>query len=140
MRMWMVPPRIMCRQHLLGEHFEVHCIAGMVREKMNLDTPKWHRLIEVHNLPSRHEELVQEMVGRGMHHNSPFPDMKLCHCGDIPRRSVMDELLHRCFRCYCGHRAADRYELSYSSDWKEEWERLTFMPEYGWFEKRRISV
>ena len=24
MRMWMVNPRIMCRQHLLGEHVEIH--------------------------------------------------------------------------------------------------------------------
>lgn len=24
MRMWMVDPTIMCRQHLLGEHYELH--------------------------------------------------------------------------------------------------------------------
>jgi hypothetical protein len=28
MRMWMVPPKVMCRKHLLGEHVEIHMLAG----------------------------------------------------------------------------------------------------------------
>ena len=34
MRMWGVDPKQMCRQHLLGEHVELHMQAGAVLEKM----------------------------------------------------------------------------------------------------------
>lgn len=30
MRMWMVDPKIMCRKHLLGEHLELHMLAGCI--------------------------------------------------------------------------------------------------------------
>ena len=31
MRMWMVDPQIMCRQHLLGEHTEMHMFVGTLK-------------------------------------------------------------------------------------------------------------
>ena len=31
MRMWMVPPRKMCRKHLLGEHVEIHMAVATLR-------------------------------------------------------------------------------------------------------------
>ncbi len=33
MRTWMVPPQIMCRQHLLGEHNEIHKFVGAVTKR-----------------------------------------------------------------------------------------------------------
>jgi hypothetical protein len=34
--MWMVDPRQMCRQHLLGEHNELHMFAGTMRKGIGL--------------------------------------------------------------------------------------------------------
>jgi hypothetical protein len=31
MRMWMVNPRIMCGNHLLGEHLETHMFYGIIK-------------------------------------------------------------------------------------------------------------
>lgn len=32
MRMWMVPPIVMCQQHLLGEHVEMHMLIGAMKK------------------------------------------------------------------------------------------------------------
>ena len=32
MRMWLVPPQLMCDQHLLGEHLEMHMFIGTIRK------------------------------------------------------------------------------------------------------------
>jgi Pyrimidine dimer DNA glycosylase len=33
MRMWLVDPRLMCSQHLLGEHVELHMLVGSLNRK-----------------------------------------------------------------------------------------------------------
>jgi hypothetical protein len=37
MRQWLVDPKKMCRQHLLGEHCEHHMMLGSIRKKKNID-------------------------------------------------------------------------------------------------------
>ena len=37
MRMWMLPPEMMCRKHLLGEHVELHMLLGSLRRGKNID-------------------------------------------------------------------------------------------------------
>jgi len=66
----MVNPRIMCRQHLLGEHAEIHMFIGVISRGKSVKGYLEKGFLEVHNLYSRHEELVEEMKRRGYHHSS----------------------------------------------------------------------
>jgi len=68
MRMWMVNPKIMCRQHLLGEHVEIHMFVGTLSRGKSVKGYLEKGLLEVHNLYWRHEELVEEMKRRGTVH------------------------------------------------------------------------
>ena len=97
----MVNPRIMCRQHLLGEHAEIHMFIGTISRGKSVKGYLEKGLLEVHNLYSRHEELVEEMKRRGYHHRSDVEEKwriaeKL---GFIDRKKSFEELVKRCPRC-----------------------------------------
>jgi len=72
MRMWMVDPRLLCRNHLLGEHKELHMLLGCMKKGKSITGylerdqlfPGW--------VFTRHEELVKEIIDRGYNHNSPM--------------------------------------------------------------------
>jgi hypothetical protein len=101
MRMWMVTPRIMCRQHLLGEHVEIHMFIGTINRGKQVKGYLEKGLLEVHSLYSRHEELVEEMKRRGYNHHSKVEEkwktaQKL---GTVDRKKSLEELLNRCTRC-----------------------------------------
>lgn len=106
MRMWMLPPKMMCRKHLLGEHGEIHkhrhnfikrhSIAGRLSPIVQ---------IEPNSMEVRHDELAAEMVRRGYNHNSPYtlPDLSY-----LPHEQVMakvdveqsrHDLRERCDEC-----------------------------------------
>jgi hypothetical protein len=75
-RIWCVPVSQLDRQHLLGEHAELHCIVGALLEKYKAyrnhpETLRFKGRIE--QLYSRHSEQVAEMTKRGYKHNSPLP-------------------------------------------------------------------
>lgn len=72
MRMWMVDPRIMCRQHLLGEHVEHHMFVGSIAKGLDMTGYLKLNLLEPASLFKRHEELVEEMGKRGYNHKSPL--------------------------------------------------------------------
>ena len=57
----MVDPKILCRRHLLGEHVELHMFVGSINKKISLDGYAKNSLVEVHNIKSRHSQLVKEM-------------------------------------------------------------------------------
>ena len=111
MRMWMVNPTIMCRQHLLGEHRETHTFAGTLRKKSNIDGYLIEGELDPRLLEARHEELVAEMIRRGYDHYSPLdvPDFsylelqKTCY---IDFDASLKLLLLRCANC------RERYEQS----------------------------
>ncbi len=77
MRIWDVPPRQLCRQHLLGEHRELHglwnilvvhnCAGGYSQHP---ETLRW--VGKTRALFQRHEQLVAEMELRGYQHKSPL--------------------------------------------------------------------
>ncbi len=75
MRIWDVPPDILCRQHLLGEHRELHALWTILSKdkkgyRNHPETKRW-----VNKLPAlaiRHEVLVKEMEKRGYRHHSPL--------------------------------------------------------------------
>jgi hypothetical protein len=101
MRMWMVNPRIMCRQHLLGEHTEIHMFIGTINRKKSVDGYLQKGLLEVHNLFSRHNELVEEMKRRGYKHQSEVEEewKTAIRAGLIDRKRNFEELINRCSKC-----------------------------------------
>lgn len=91
MRIWDIPPRILCRQHLLGEHRELHGLwniltLGKLGYSRHPETLRW--VGKNGALYARHEALVQEMERRGYAHHSPL-DKKLA----VGKRNQTDLLI-----------------------------------------------
>jgi len=99
MRMWMVNPRRMCDQHLLGEHVELHMLVGTLLRKRSVAGFVANNLIEVHNVRRRHAALVAEMTRRGMTHRSPLPAFRAVRLGKVNIRMNLKELARRCRDC-----------------------------------------
>jgi len=106
MRMWMVNPKLLCNQHLCGEHGEIH------KHKHNF--VKGHRMhgrlnpvvqIEPSKMGQRHDELAEEMLRRGMNHKSPYEQPRIDHYGNEVINARVDinislkDLCERCPRC-----------------------------------------
>lgn len=75
MRIWDVPPSMLCRQHLLGEHRELHALWRILSEDRkgyahHPETKRWRGKLAA--LYLRHEALVAEMERRGYQHASPL--------------------------------------------------------------------
>lgn len=75
MRIWDVEPRRLCRNHLLGEHRELHAIwsiltKGKAGYSHHPETLRWKGKLRALNL--RHNKLVAEMARRGYNHYSPL--------------------------------------------------------------------
>ena len=102
-RMWMIDPRLLCRQHLLGEHGEIH--------KHRHNFVKRHSMrgrigqIEPLRMKQRHDELASEMLRRGMDHRSPYDQPFLSYLSDEERLSRVNikeskrVLRKRCKEC-----------------------------------------
>jgi len=99
MRMWMVDPARMCDQHLLGEHVELHMLVGTLLRKRSITGFIEKRLVEVHSVRVRHQQLVREMVRRGMKHRSPLPAFRARRVGAVDRIENLRELARRCAKC-----------------------------------------
>lgn len=75
MRIWDIEPAELCRQHLLGEHRELHGLWNILTRdlpgyRQHPETRRWEgKLAALHR---RHEALVAEMHRRGYHHASPL--------------------------------------------------------------------
>lgn len=46
MRMWMLPPQLLCRQHLLGEHKELHMLYGTLKRGRSIASFLEKRIID----------------------------------------------------------------------------------------------
>lgn len=104
MRMWLVDSKIMCRQHLLGEHRELHAFVGTIKKKRNVFGYIRNNLLDVELLSTRHEELVMEMNRRLYNHHSPLPKIEEELIEDIKfykvdREKAKSDLLSRCPEC-----------------------------------------
>jgi len=97
--MWLVNPKKMCRNHLLGEHKELHQAVGSMRKKKSLKGHLEKGQIEVHSIISRHKELVKEMKARGYNHKSPLKKFKSIKAGKINKKENLKELARRCENC-----------------------------------------
>ena len=75
MRIWDISPKKLCRNHLLGEHRELHAIwSVLVNGKKGYarhpETLRWRGKLKA--LYVRHQALVSEMAARGYRHGSPL--------------------------------------------------------------------
>ena len=75
MRVWDVKPYLLCRQHLLGEHREIHVIWTVITKDRkgyshHPETKRW--VDNLAGLSERHDAIVDEMKSRGYNHNSPL--------------------------------------------------------------------
>lgn len=73
MRIWDISPSLLCRQHLLGEHRELHAIWSVITKKKkgyskHPETIRWKGKLKA--LYIRHQVLVREMKKRGYAHKS----------------------------------------------------------------------
>lgn len=95
----MINPKLLCNKHLLGEHVELHMLVGSILKNKSLEGFKKNNLIEVHNINKRHQELVKEMIRRGMNHNSELPKFKSFKYGKVNIQNNLKELKQRCNKC-----------------------------------------
>lgn len=105
MRMWMVDPRVMCRQHLLGEHVEIHMFVGAINKGTSMDGYLSTNMLEPSALARRHDELVAEMLRRGYRHQSDLADYHIPADWlgiTIDRKAAAAELFRRCAICRAG--------------------------------------
>lgn len=72
MRMWMVEPQLLCRRHLLGEHVELHMLAGSILRGKGLEGFVKKGLLQPQAMHQRHKALTAEMCSRGYKHTSPL--------------------------------------------------------------------
>ena len=91
MRIWDLEPGILCRNHLLGEHLELHCIWTVITQgkkgySRHPETLRWVGRLKA--LYLRHEKLVAEMESRGYNHISPL-DKKLA-TGSSTQKEFID--------------------------------------------------
>ena len=75
MRIWDVPPGRLCRNHLIGEHAELHAVWSVLTQGKSgyanhPETQRWKGKLKA--LYSRHEQLVAEMENRRYKHKSPL--------------------------------------------------------------------
>jgi hypothetical protein len=75
MRIWDLPTEILCKNHLLGEHRELHAVWAILTERKkgyanHPETKRWKGKLRA--LYMRHEEQVKEMTRRGYRHQSPL--------------------------------------------------------------------
>ena len=77
MRIWDLAPEVLCRQHLLGEHRELHAVWTIITQSKagychHPEVLRWHgRLRALYN---RQSALVDEMERRGYRHASPLDE------------------------------------------------------------------
>ncbi len=94
MRIWDVPPSALCRQHLLGEHRELHGLWNILTQgkKGYANHPETLRWVgRTKALWNRHQALVVEMEARGYHHASPLDETLASGPASNERRVDSDE-------------------------------------------------
>ena len=99
--MWNIEPKKMCRQHLLGEHFEIHKLIGNLKNSRTWGKSLTAKgFLEPQNALKRHNKLVCEMRKRNFNHKSPLKigNVKLPK-GKIDRKKSLRDLKKRCEEC-----------------------------------------
>lgn len=107
MRVWDLPPQLLCDRHLVAEHHEIHTIwsvltRGLKGWSRHPETLRWQGRLRA--LYARHEADVEEMQRRGFRHRSPLDEAlaegeaEQTECVDAPEEQ-MRMLRARCEKC-----------------------------------------
>ena len=99
MRMWLVDPAGMCRQHLLGEHVELHMLVGTLERGKSIQGFLDGGLIDTSKIRDRHTDLTVEMMFRGYKHKSPLSFVHDDPDGYVDVDGNLEELHRRCEDC-----------------------------------------
>lgn len=105
MRMWMIDPKLLCRQHLLGEHGELHKFKHNFEKKHKINKRIELGQIEPISMKARHDELAEEMLKRGYNHKSPYEMPDLSYLPEFQRNfkvninQSINDLMIRCEDC-----------------------------------------
>lgn len=106
--MWCVPPEYLCRNHLMGEHAELHQLVGTILRHPNGEAiAKGHAEegnIDTTRIGRRHAKLATEITNRGYNHDSPIETVPPIAIGTVNVEENLQELVARCDSC------RDRYE------------------------------
>lgn len=99
--MWMIPPTLMCKQHLLGEHNEIHKHRPSFEKRHKIDGRFENVVtIEPSAMKQRHDCLA-----RYMNHKSEFTQPDISHLPLTQQHAKVDtilsllELSRRCPKC-----------------------------------------
>jgi len=102
----MVPPQILCRKHLFGEHGEIHKHRHNFVKKYSINGRIFPVVqIEPSSMLIRHDELAEEMLRRGYNHKSPYYMPDISYLPEEIRNSKVDinksieDLIDRCEDC-----------------------------------------
>jgi len=92
MRIYDIPLRELCDNHLLGEHRELHAIYSVIANNKkgyskHPETLRWRNKLPA--LCARHGEQMLEMSRRGWVHRSPLADTDM-----TGHQTVQDELIN----------------------------------------------
>lgn len=96
----MVEPHRLCRQHLLGEHKEIHMLVGCLNKGRSIQGYLDRHQLAPQLARERHDELAEEMVKRGYSYQSPLPEYE--YNGPsvvVDVRGNRRELRRRCRDC-----------------------------------------
>jgi len=100
MRMWFLPPEWLCNHHLQGEHYEIHKAEGSIKKGRSLRGYIEKGQLDLSLLHERHNQLVREMLARGMNHQSELTIDNvptLDSCVNVQRN--LKDLMERCPNC-----------------------------------------
>ncbi len=101
MRMWMVDPKVLCQQHLLGEHVEIHMLVGSLRRGRSIKGFLDRGLLDPSAVYTRHAALALEMGRRGLRHRSELlvADVQQYQAGSVDPAESLHALASRCSAC-----------------------------------------
>jgi len=100
--MWMINPSLLCKKHLMGEHFEIHKHRHVFEKGYSIEGRKGQ--IEPLAMKKRHDEIALEMENRGYSHKSPYDMPSLGKYNNLDSFTVdvnisLNDLMNRCPHC-----------------------------------------
>lgn len=110
-RMWMVNPKFLCKNHLSGEHKELHQLVGHI-ESGKIEVLLGHAYdfqIDTSKILERHEELTKEMKRRGWNPDSPLEYDDNLDIGTTYEWINIPKLKRRCKKC---KKRIEKYEIN----------------------------
>jgi hypothetical protein len=102
----MLNPVLLCKNHLLGEHSEIHKHRHVFVKQYKIDK-RISPIVQIcpEQMKIRHDMLAQEMIKRGYNHKSPYELPDLSYLSNNQRYAIADilynirDLFERCDKC-----------------------------------------